>query len=89
MQAALDCFFTFHDKNQVLIKNCSHGNSRFYDMSAILDFSKKNFFRKIATDFTGIRRKHVFLVSNTKIIENRVKKKNLEQIFPNFYNFLI
>ena len=45
-------------------------------------------FRKTATNFTGISRKHVFLTSNRKIIENRVKKKNLEQIFPKFYNFL-
>ena len=40
MQAALDLLFTLHNKNQVLIKNCSHGNSRFHDMSAILDFQK-------------------------------------------------
>ena len=30
----------------------------------------------------------MFLAPNTRIIENRVKKKNLEQIFPKFYNFL-
>ena len=50
--------------------------------------SQKKNFRKTATNFTGISRKHVFLASNTKIIENRVKKKNLEQIFPKFYNLL-
>ena len=55
---------------------------------AILDFFKNVIFRKIATNFTGISRKHVFLASNTKIIENRVHKKNLQQIFPKFYNFL-
>ena len=49
---------------------------------------KKLIFRKTATNFTGISRKHVFLASNTKIIKNRVKKKNLQQIFPIFYNFL-
>ena len=49
---------------------------------------QKFFFRKTATNFTGISIKHVFLASNTKIIENRVKKKNLQQIFPKFYNFL-
>ena len=49
---------------------------------------QKIFFRKTATNFTGISRKHVFLASNTKIIENRVKKKNLQKIFPKFYNFL-
>ena len=91
MQAALDYLFTFHNKNQVLIKNCCHGNSRFHNMSAILaaflDFSKF-FFRKTATNFTEIGRKHLFLALNRKIIENRVKKKNLEQIFQKFYNFL-
>ena len=51
-------------------------------------FFKKFIFRKTATNFTGISRKHVFLASNRKIIENRVKEKNLEQIFSNFYNFL-
>ena len=33
----------------------------------------------------------MFLASNRKIIENRIKKKNLEQIFlnfPKFYSFL-
>ena len=53
-----------------------------------LGFFKKFIFRKIATNFTEISRKHVFLASNRKIIENRVKKKNLEQIFPKFYSFL-
>ena len=49
---------------------------------------QKFLFGKTATNSTGISRKHVFLASNTKIIENRVHKKNLEQIFPKFYNFL-
>ena len=53
-----------------------------------LGFFKNFIFCKTATNFTGISRKHVFLASNTKIIENRVKKKNLQQIFPKFYNFL-
>ena len=48
MYAALDYLFTFYNKNQVLIKNCCHGNSRFHNMSAILaailDFSKKKLF---------------------------------------------
>ena len=57
-------------------------------LAAILDLKKKKIFRKTATNVTGISRKHVFLASNTKIIENRVKKKNLQQIFPKFYNFL-
>ena len=40
----------------------------------------KNFnFRKTAKNFTGISRKHLFLVSNKKIIESKVKKKILEQ----------
>ena len=30
----------------------------------------------------------MYLASNRKINENRVKKKNLEQIFPKFHNFL-
>ena len=51
MQAALDKFFIFHNKNQVLIKNCCHGNSHFHNMSAILaailDFSKTLFFAKL------------------------------------------
>ena len=49
-----------------------------------LGFFKHYIFRKTATNFS---RKHVFLASNRKIIENRVKEKNLEQIFPKFYNF--
>ena len=49
----------------------------------------KNFIcRKTATNLTGITRKHVFLASNRKIIENRVKNKNLEQIFPKSHSFL-
>ena len=43
-----------------------------------LGFFKNFTFRKTATNFTGISRKHVFLASNNKIIENRVKKKNFE-----------
>ena len=50
-----------------------------------LGFFKNFIFRKTATNFTGISREHVFSVSNRKIIENRVKKKNLEQIF-NLHN---
>ena len=51
MEVALDQLFTFHKKNQVLIKNCCHGNSRFHNMSAILaailDFSKILCFAKL------------------------------------------
>ena len=51
MEVALDQLFTFHNENQVLIKNCCHGNSRFHNMSAILaailDFSKILFFAKL------------------------------------------
>ena len=51
MEVALDRLFSFHNKNQVLIKNCCHGNSRFHNMSAILaaimDFSKLFFFAKL------------------------------------------
>ena len=54
-----------------------------------LGFFKKCIFCKTATNFTGISRKHVFLASNRKIIENRVKKKNLEQIFPKIFQFSI
>ena len=53
-----------------------------------LGIFKNYIFRKSATNFTGISRKHVFLTSNRKIIENRVKKKNLEQMFSKFNNFL-
>ena len=49
MEAALDSLFI--KKNEVLIKNCCHGNSRFHNMSAILaailDFSKILFFTKL------------------------------------------
>ena len=51
-------------------------------------FFKNFILRKTAYNFTGISRKHVFSASNRKIIENRVNKKNLEQIFPKFYSFL-
>ena len=57
-------------------------------LAAILDFLEILFFAKLQQNFTGISRKHVFLASNTKIIENRVKNKNLEQIFPKYYSFL-
>ena len=57
-------------------------------LAAILDFFKKIIFRKTPTNFNGISIKHVFLASNTKIIENRVKKKNLKQIFSKFHDFL-
>ena len=53
-----------------------------------LGFFKNFIFRKTAINFTGISRKQVFLASNRKIIENRVKDKNLEQIFPKYYSFL-
>ena len=53
-----------------------------------LGFFKNCIFRKTATNLTGISRKHVFLASNRKIIKDRVKYKNLEQIFPKFYSFL-
>ena len=54
-----------------------------------LGYFKNFIFRKTATNFTGISRKHVFLASNRKIIENRVKTKNLERIFfSKFYSFL-
>ena len=39
-------------------------------------------FFKTATNFTGISRKHVFIGSNRKTIENRVKKKEFRKIFP-------
>ena len=51
MEVALDELFIFHYKNQVLIKSCCYGNSRFNNMSAILaailDFSKILFFAKL------------------------------------------
>ena len=53
-----------------------------------LGFFKNFIFCKTATNFTEICRKHVFSASNRKIIENGVKNKNLEQIFPKFYSFL-
>ena len=80
MQAALDWLFTFHDKNQVLIKNYCRGRH--------LGFFKNFIFHKTAINFTGISGNKEFLASNRKIIENRVKNKNLEQIFTKFYSFL-
>ena len=53
MEVALDKLFTSHNRIQVLIKSCCHGNSRFHNTSdilaAFLDFSKIFFFRKTAT----------------------------------------
>ena len=54
-----------------------------------LDFSKNFLLRKTAANFTGISRKRVFSVSKRKIIENRVKNKNLKQIFPKILQFSI
>ena len=59
----------------------------FSHLGRHLGFFKNFIFRKTATNCTGISRIHVFLASNTKITENRVKKKNLQQIFPNFTTF--
>ena len=56
-------------------------------LSRHLGFFKNFTFHKTAINFTGISRKHVFLASKTKIIENRVKKKSLEQISQNFTFF--
>ena len=53
-----------------------------------LGFFKIFIFHRTATNFTGISGKRVFLASNRKIIENRVEKKNLEQIFLKFHLFL-
>ena len=57
-------------------------------LAAILDFSKNVLLCKTAANFTGIGRKHMSSGSKRKIIEIRVKNKNLKQIFPKFYNFL-
>ena len=56
-------------------------------LAAILDFSKILFFAKLQQILLELVENMCFLASNTKIIENRVKKRNLEQIFPKFYNF--
>ena len=55
-------------------------------LAAILDFSKILFFAKLQQILLDLEA--CVLASNTKIIENRVKKKNLQQIFRKFYNFL-
>ena len=57
-------------------------------LAAILDFSKFLFFAQLQQILLELVENNVFLAFNTKIIENRVKKKNLQQIFPKFYNFL-
>ena len=56
-------------------------------LAAILDFSKFLFFAKLQQIFVELVETRV-LASNRKVIENRSKKKNLEQIFPRFYSFL-
>ena len=57
-------------------------------LAAILDFSKILFFAKLQQILLDFSREGVFLASNTKIIENRVKKKNLQQFFRKSCNFL-
>ena len=57
-------------------------------LAAVLDFSKILFYAKLQQILLELLENMCFLASNTKIIENRVKKKNLQQIFPKFYNFL-
>ena len=54
-----------------------------------LGFFKTLIFRRTATNFTGISRKHVFLAPDKKIIENRVKKNYLEQIFLKVLQFSV
>ena len=44
-------------------------------LAAILDFSKILFFAKLQQILLKLVEKHVFLASNTKIIENRVKRR--------------
>ena len=53
------------------------------------NFQKFSFFPKLQQILLELVEKHVFLASNTKIIENRVKKKNLQQIFPKMLQFSI
>ena len=52
-----------------------------------LGFFKSFILRKIAANFTEISKKNVFPALNRNIIENRVKRKKLEQIFPKFTVF--
>ena len=56
-------------------------------LAAILDFSKIFFFAKLQQILLELVRKHVFLASNTKIIENRVKKRRIYNKFSQ--NFVI
>ena len=53
-----------------------------------LRFLKSFILCKIAANFTVISRKNVFPALNRNIIENGVKTKKLEQIFPKIYSFL-
>ena len=54
----------------------------------LLRFLKNFILCKIAANFTEISRKNVFPALNRNIIENGVKRKKLEQIFPKMYSFL-
>ena len=48
----------------------------------LLGFFNNFIFRKTQQILLELVENVVFLASNSKIIEDRVKKKNLEQIFP-------
>ena len=58
---------TFDNRNQVLIKNCCYGDSRFTTCppySRHLGFFKNFIFSKTAANFLEISRKYVFTASN-------------------------
>ena len=82
---------TFHNSNQILIKNCSIAtvvSQHVCHLSHHLGFFNNFILYKIAADFTEFSRKYEFAASNRNIIENKVKKKKLEQVFPKIYSFL-
>ena len=80
---------TFHNNNQVLIKNCCYGNGRFTTCPPY--WPPSWIFRKFcfAANFTAISKKHVFAASNRNIIKNRIFFKKIRTNFLKNLQFSI
>ena len=57
-------------------------------LATILDFLKVLFYAKLQQILLKLVEKNVFPALYRNIIENRVKRKKLEQIFLKIYSFL-
>ena len=89
MQVALGKLITFHNNNQVLIKKCCYGNSRFTPSWPPSWNFQKIILCKTAANFTEISRKHVFAASNRNIIKNTCLEEEIIANLPQNLQFSI